>query len=288
LLRDVSEDNATVQLRYKGVIVAEIVSDNNNQFRVVPDKKKKIYTEWNFKEADFEWNDLVVGTEFRKFITDHSPRDFRNQKNEIVESFIESTIIDDLTEYGLGNKIPGMTAVKVGGCGIQFPTAIVSSEFYRKGLDYIKYGTRGGGSIDILGRIKSKGIGNTLAIIEVKDFKSSLGSNETFEKVMGQAVAYTTFIRELLRSENTNAEKWWKIFGFNNKYGIPDKLTFKTIVAMPREDVTNSEVKEVFEQRYLAIENDEIELNCLLYYFDKTENIVTKYCFSEDCLKDKN
>lgn len=275
-----SKSNATVQLRKNGVLIASITSCNDGEFIVKP-HKNVINSGWRLRTEKFEWNDPKIGNEFRNFVKSKNSKDFRSSKKnkkEVVESFIENIIIDDLTEYSLGNRIPGMTAVKVGKCGIQFPTAIAAS-------DSIKYA---GGSIDILGRIKSKGIGNTLAIIEVKDFKDIPGSKETFEKVMGQAVAYTTFIRELLRNKNTNADKWWNIFGFNNKYGIPEKLILKTIVAMPREDVSNYELEKVFQDRIIKIGNDQIELNCLLYEFDKTENVVKKYCFSEDCLKDKN
>jgi len=278
LLKDSTNKNkATIQLRYKGIIVAEIERNRLKQCIVKPNIKVK-YANWELKQTTFEWESLD-GRSFRKFIKSHNPKDFYNpkyKKRELCESFVESTIIDDLTNYVLGNKIPGMNPVRIGGCSFQFPTAIAASSFHNDGEIYFCK-PQDGGRIDILSRIKFSGISNTLAIVEVKDFKDKKSSTETFEKVMGQAVAYSTFILQLLRSENTNSEKWWKFFGFNSKNGIPNSLLIKTFVAMPIEDVSSDEINEVFKQRKLVVGKDIIELNYLLYDFDKNENIVTRY-----------
>lgn len=65
-----------------------------------------------------------------------------------------------------------------------------------------------GGGIDILCRVGSAGRPN-LCIMEVKD---EYNPKEPPSMAIKQALAYATFVRELLRSED--CEKWWHIFGF--------------------------------------------------------------------------
>ena len=90
----------------------------------------------------------------------------------------------------------------------------------------IDYSGHHGGGIDILARIGHGGPATYLAIIELKD---KFEETELPEDAICQAIAYATFIRELLRSEG--GQDWWNFFGF--KGNLPEKLKLYAIIAMP-------------------------------------------------------
>lgn len=97
---------------------------------------------------------------------------------------------------------------------------------------YIYYSGRYGGGIDILARIGHGGRDTYLAIIELKD---KFEKTELPEDAICQAIAYATFIRELLRSES--GQDWWNFFGFKGK--LPKKLKLYAIIAMPNNVSAN-------------------------------------------------
>ena len=145
----------------------------------------------------------------------------------------------------VGKAIPYIQPVMICDTGARFqmPTAIKASSA-KDGI--IEYSNSSG--IDILARA-GKGRGTKLAVLELKD---SYSKSEPPEKVMHQAVAYATFIRELLRSDC--GEKWWEFFGFGGN--IPQKLEIKAIVVMPYD--ANAETN--FGGMGLPIDNDTIKL----------------------------
>ena len=53
--------------------------------------------------------------------------------------------------------------------------------------------------------------------------------SEPPHKAVCQAIAYATFLRELIRSES--GQKWWNFFGFGGN--IPKELSLKAIIIMP-------------------------------------------------------
>lgn len=109
----------------------------------------------------------------------------------------------------------------------QMPTPLKASNA-KDGI--IEYSAENGGGIDILARI---GRGTTyLAIIELKD---KYEKNEPPEKAVCQAIAYATFIRELLRSKS--GKKWWRFFGFGGD--LPKSLKLFAIIAMPNSEKAN-------------------------------------------------
>ena len=151
----------------------------------------------------------------------------------------------------LGKEIPNIQPVTIGDTGARFqmPTPIKASTA-KNGAENINYSDsrRSGGGIDILARI-GNGKGTKLAVLELKDEYSP---KEPPEKAMHQAVAYATFIRELLRSNC--GDKWWKFFGFGGN--IPQKLEIKAIVVMPYDANASTN----FGGAKLPIDNDTIKL----------------------------
>lgn len=281
------DQRARVQLRYHGVYVANADWESDKPIEIFPVKLQNT-PDWD--KMKFNWNS-AVGTSFRAFVKDHTHDYFidpNNKKNRLCESYYESQIIDHLTSSISRKQPKGIRAIDLGGCRFQMPTVICASDLWHGGLDSLAYrdtGKRGGG-IDILCRSKSGPFGNTLTVIEVKD-RAKPNNRETFDKVMGQAVAYAAFMRELLRSPGANADLWWKIFGFNNKCGIPQKLIIKAVVAMPAQDVSDNDKANAFVTRKIKINIDghfdEIHLHHLLYAIDDSgENIKEFYFSNED------
>lgn len=108
----------------------------------------------------------------------------------------------------------------------QMPTPIAASSIV-KGIDNLGYSNEYGGGIDILARM-GIGSGTKLAALELK-YKNQ--SSEPPEKAICQAIAYATFLRELLRCDC--GQDWWRFFGFGGN--IPNALDIKAVIVMPNE-----------------------------------------------------
>ena len=95
-------------------------------------------------------------------------------------------------------------------------------------------------------------------------------TNKTITDVLKQAIKYTVFVRELLRS-NTR-EAWWKLFGFNatGNNPIPDKLVLYAACAMPDDPKAITS----FANTEYRIENDIIRLHYI--YFQEDGNEIKK------------
>ena len=111
-----------------------------------------------------------------------------------------------------------------------------------------KYSKQHGGGLDILARIGTGGRATYLCVIELKDENTSA---EPASHAIAQAIKYTVFIRELLRSSVGAA--WWKLFDFGGL--IPDKLLLHAACAMPLPD--KGEADTNFWGQRLQIGNDE-------------------------------
>ena len=93
-----------------------------------------------------------------------------------------------------------------------------------------------------------------MCIIEIKDENTRA---EPASDAMKQALAYTTFIRELLRSDA--GAPWWKLFGFGGE--VPAKLVLYAVCAMPH--IENADTS--FDGMEYDIEGDTIRLHYLYY-----------------------
>ncbi len=69
--------------------------------------------------------------------------------------------------------------------------------------------------------------------MELKDENTA---KEPLKDALKQAIAYTVFIRELLRSEAGLA--WWRLFGFGGS--IPDRLKLVAACVMPADNMTTN------------------------------------------------
>lgn len=137
--------------------------------------------------------------------------------------------------------------VTMGGVRFPMPTPISASN-----PKDIKYSKQHGGGIDILTRTGTGGKATHLCIMELKK------KAELPRAAMKQAIAYATFIRELLRSDAAVA--WWELFGFKGK--VPKPLELYVACVMPSND--NNEYS--FGNEELNIDGDTIKLHYLYFY----------------------
>ena len=131
-------------------------------------------------------------------------------------------------------------------------------------INLLKYSGKGGG-IDILTRTGAGGKATRLCIMELKDENKK---SEPPKDAMKQAVAYATFIRELLRSDA--GEDWWKLFEFGGK--IPRSLELYAACVMPSND--NNDYCSFRDMELNITENDTIKLH-YLYFTEKKDGRIT-------------
>ncbi len=135
------------------------------------------------------------------------------------------------------------------------PTPLSASNM--KKLKYFGYS---GGGIDIIARIGS-GYATKLCIMEVKDENVS---NEPPAKAIQQGLAYATFIRELLRTDN--GKEWWKLFGYSHK--LPEQIELYVSCVMPSTNNNDT----TFADKTINIDQDSIHLHYI--YFQEKNNCV--------------
>jgi len=260
------------ELRFHGQSVAEVSTDVSNSDKIylkVTPPKKLLTNAFNTAEMGKKLDALIVYSKMGKLLW-HSDeaKDFRRIYLELdskintdksvkkalsePEHDMECELLKNYSQKSsAGKEILNIQPVMMGNTGARFqmPTAIKASTA-KNGTANIEYSNskQSGGGIDILARV-GKGKGTKLAVLELKD---SYSKSEPPEKVMHQAVAYATFIRELLKSDC--GEKWWKFFGFGGN--IPQKLEIKAIVVMPY----NANAETDFGGMELPIDNDTIKL----------------------------
>ena len=259
--------SATFDLRYQGQSIADLVvseksSENNQGYEVAlqisEGKAKTNLRDFGFSMAENAsgkpvWS-LKDAAKFRAHFKAEPVRtDAGNKKNR--EHQFESEILTDMRKKSAAGKILcNMQPVLLCGERFQMPTPLSASDARK---DNIKYAEKGGG-IDILARAGTCGANTNLCIIEVKDQNES---KEPPQAAMKQAIAYTTFIWQLLRADAALGQKWWKMFGFSRD--IPAQLTLFAVVAMPAK---------ASDQKYPGAEiqldqNDKI----VLHYIDIDE-----------------
>ena len=248
-----SKTKLTLDVRYKGQNVAILKCDKNDRVTISTDGYKATNERdfgCNIELNDVDWKDAA---EFRKYFRDREPAKKRN-----VEHKIESVLLTEFSKVGGDKLLRGIQPVKFAG-KIRFPMPTPLSASDHSELRFPESGK--GGGIDILSRVGS-GPHTRLCIIEVKDENKS---SEPPESALQQAIEYTTFIRELLRSEGGSL--WWELFGFSRD--IPDKLTLYASCAMPTREPAMKDV-ESFGGARLNIGCDIIE--CHYIYFSMSED----------------
>lgn len=199
---------------------------------------------------------------FRKHFSAKSPRSLKsNKKNE--EHRVEAALLTEFSKKSSHDKkLCNIQPVRIAKIArFQMPTPIAASD--PKKLSYSCKASLGG--IDILSRVGSRGRSN-LCIMEVKD---EYNSKEPPSMAIKQALAYATFIRELLRSEQ--GEKWWNIFGFK-KPRKQIKLFVACVMPVPASggpDISFGNTK-------ISFDDDSTDCAILHYmYFNESHNKIT-------------
>jgi hypothetical protein len=190
---------------------------------------------------------------FRKYFK-NGPRYTKFTKNN-KEHCIESLLLTEFSKNTRNKVLRNIQPVKI--CKIRFPipTTIKASKHGKLEYSFL------GGHVDILARTGSGGKATHLCIMELKDENNK---SEPPKAALEQAVAYATFIRELLRSDAGAA--WWKLFGFQR--AIPKRLELFAACVMPSND--NNDYS--FRNRECNVEEDTIKLH-YLYFNEEQESI---------------
>ncbi len=180
-------------------------------------------------------------------------RNAEGKSNE--EHRLESLLLSEFSKV-TDKTLQFIQPVRVAKLRFPMPTPISASQHVQ-----VKYSGFRGGGIDLFARM-GKGKGTSLAILELKDENMA---KEPPKDALKQAIAYTVFIRELLRSEA--GSDWWRLFGFGGS--IPDKLKLIAACVMP----TGQYDDESFAGMELAVDEDIIRLNYI--YFTEHQNAIT-------------
>ncbi len=256
-------------LRYHGIPVATISGSENDTHKVSTIKKKpkrlkEIGCEIDFKNADWLSKEA---TEFRNFFLDHNLSTAHESRKRSREIHLESIWLSELQKES-EKILPNAKAITIENTRFPMPTPIKASK-----PKNIKYSGSKGGGIDIFARV-GRGPNTYLCVFELKDENVK---KEPPRQVIKQALAYTTFIRELLRSDS--GDLWWKLFGFNGK--MPKPLTLFTACLMPSSEYNDYSFKDM----ELPIGDDIIKLHYV--YFTEENNKITSVDASFKWLEEK-
>ena len=248
-------NKAKFDLRYLGQSVAYIVCDDEN-----------VFLSTNIGKDKFEYPDDLINVpwkskaakQFRKHFKDRSKWEFNNKGNE--EHRIESLLLSEFSKQK-DKSLPNIKPVKIAGIRFPMPTPLRASDH-----DDVKYAKQYGGGIDILARTGTGGQNTNLCIIEVKDENIN---REPASYAIKQAIKYTVFIRELLRSNA--GDTWWKLLGFGG--AIPKNLVLYAACAMPY--INNADTSfSGFDIKCNELGDDIIRLHYI--YFKESDNKISK------------
>jgi len=213
----------------------------------------------DFKLAGDEWNSKTSAV-FRKHFSAQLPRTLESRKRN-EEHRIESALLTEFSKTNRTDKefcnIQPVRIAKI--ARFQMPTPITASN--PKKMKYSSGDSLGGG-IDILCRVGSGGRSN-LCVMEVKD---EYNANEPPSMAIKQALAYATFLRELLRSEH--CEKWWHVFGFKKP-----RKQIKLLVSCVMPAPASGEPDISFGNTTIPFDDDSTDCAILHYmYFKECDN----------------
>ncbi|MDR2561504.1 MAG: hypothetical protein LBC63_07020 [Holophagales bacterium] len=254
-----ASNKVTFQLRYLGTRVAELIASRSQITLSTKgyEKTNKDLFGCQISLNDSDWNGLEA-KEFRRHFRD-KPRDDKNETQP--EHRIESLLLTEFSKRQTSKKaLRGIQPVKIAGVRFPMPTPLAASEHGE-----IKYkGFRGGG-IDILARVRT-GRRTNLCIIELKDENKD---GEPASDALEQAIIYTVFIRELLRSKS--GATWWKLFGFRDPC-VPEPLVLYAACAMPNKRGADTSFADNEYGIYYNDEDDKIRLH-YIYFKDCGDRI---------------
>ena len=245
-------------LRYHGQTVANLTGINTGKHKL----STKGYEKNSLRDFDcaikldgVDWAGNEAA-EFRRFFKDRKDRRNATGNKGNEEHRLESMWLSELKK-SKDKTLPYSKPVEIGKIRFPMPTPLSASNHRT-----IKYSGNRGGGIDILARVGTGGRNTYLCIFELKDENVS---KEPPSQAVRQAVVYTTFIRELIRSESGNI--WWQLFGFGRE--IPKQLILYATCLMPSSSYNDYSFKDI----ELHIEEDIVKLHYV--YFTEKNNRIT-------------
>ena len=293
------------QIRYRGQLVGKICQTENisGKFEhiLIIDKKdgehncKTFPGYQNVEELNgfagksstlkCDWHNSKEAQAFRKFFKGSLKKGLKSNSQESRgEHTLESAFLTEIEKRdSITKSLCYIQPVKLKNLRFQFPTGLSASKLHKdinkkNDIKHLSYSENGGG-IDILARRK-KGNQSYLTVIELKD---EYKEQEKPEIAIMQAIAYATFIRELIRCDaaNSNANSsWYALFGLNTK-DLDKDLVIKCVVALP--DVkdpnlfSNAELPEILIPDRNNQYKDKLLLHCInIELQDGDKNKITK------------
>ncbi|MBJ6802761.1 hypothetical protein [Geomonas propionica] len=251
-----AKSNTQFSLRYLGQDVAKL-RVNKEFINISTIQHHKTNKRDFLCDIELDWADWKSksASKFRKHFS-NNPISSKASGKGNEEHRIESMLLGEFSKKaGVDKALWRIQPVKLAGIArFQMPTPLSASN-----VKEMKYAAANGGGIDILTRI---GKATKLCVMEVKDENTP---KEPPSKVIKQAVAYATFVRELLRSKSGN--HWWKVFGFKGE--LPKSLNLYVACVMP----SSSQNDYTFAGKHICIESDKLHLHHL--YFKEANGIVT-------------
>ena len=221
------DSQVTIDLKYKGISVGCVSIDLSAK----PGENAKLFREKEFGDYDKKKNGYKVkkissGEQQPVNWLDPEARNWRKQfstglnwatrPEAAIESYMNKRI----------NKVLRYVApVKLHKNVFQMSSPVGGNDLSKEGTTITKTKS---GHIDLLARVKVRPAVYDLMIIELKD---EYTDKERPELVIKQAIAYATFIHNLLRSEQ--GLDWYHFFGFNSA-NLPKTLTLHACVMMPK------------------------------------------------------
>lgn len=255
---EVTDKKLSAQIRYRGQLVGQICQttkeDGNLEHILIIDtedaknncntfvgyEKNPIFNGRNGipSKIKCDWHKSETAKAFRKFFREGPKKGLQsNSKESNGEHTLESAFISEIEKKHSKEKpLLYIQPIKLKGLRFQFPTGLSASKLPNIDklttiLEDLKCGGKGGG-IDILARRRSDNRKSYLTVIELKD---EYKNKEKPELAIMQAIAYATFLRELIRYDAVNCDegpKWYNVFGFGTNI-LETNLEIKCVVAMP-------------------------------------------------------
>ena len=238
-----TKPNPVRYLRFMGQNVGRLLQKKENYSLLISeeDQKKSCIAFSGYvsdiKPDEYDWEKRPEAKKFRDFFTNYNGV----KGNDNHEHTVESAFLTDLEKKkGADKTLKYIQPVEVREKRFQMPTPLRASNLHKikstadlTNNKFFKYAKYYGGGIDILARRK-KGTHSYITVIELKD---KCEKNEPPEKVMYQAIAYATFIRELIRSDEADGNGWYNLFldkiDATAPSRVPAVLVIKCVVAMP-------------------------------------------------------
>ena len=292
------------QIRYRGQLVGKICQTENipGKFEHIliidnKDRERNCKTFPGYQNVEelngfagksstlkCDWHNSKEAQAFRKFFKGSLKKGLKSHSQESHgEHTLESAFLTEIEKRdSITKSLCYIQPVKLKNLRFQFPTGLSASKLHKditnNNIKHLSYSENGGG-IDILARRK-KGNQSYLTVIELKD---EYKEQEKPEIAIMQAIAYATFIRELIRCDaaNSNANSsWYALFGLNTK-DLDKDLVIKCVVALP--DVkdpnlfNNAELPEILIPDRNNQYKDKLLLHCInIELQDGDKNKITK------------